>query len=287
MPTPFNRQEELDIGKLRAAFARWLDSPLTGFVTLGSSGEAPFLDEAESERLIEETRQLVPKDRPLIVGTGRESTRATIAATRRAGALGADAVLVRTPGFFKAQMTAEAFVAHYDAVAESSPVPVLLYNFAAVTGVEIPVSAVRRLSSHPNIIGMKESGGDVARLAALINETSRPFQVLTGSAITFYVSLCVGAVGGILALAAVVPDACETLFQLVRSRRYEEAREQQERLTPLARLLGSAYGVPGLKAALKLSGVDVGPPRLPLTAVDESMAAALKQALSRLQGVPA
>ena len=138
IPTPFDSRGDVDLVRLRAALGRWLGSPLEGVVVLGSTGEAALLDEDESGRVIAAARAAVPADRTFIVGTGRESTRAAIAATTRAVELGADAVLVRTPGFYKSQMTTEAFVRHYTAVADASPVPVLLYNFTAVTGVTIP-----------------------------------------------------------------------------------------------------------------------------------------------------
>src|SRR5712671_5087860 len=137
IPTTFDDGGEVDPGRLRTALARWMRAPLTGFVVLGSNGEAALLDEDESDRVLAAARDTIPASRPMIVGTGRESTRAAVAATRRAAALGADAVLVRTPGFFKSQMTPEAFVRHYTTVADASPVPVLLYNFTAVTGVNL------------------------------------------------------------------------------------------------------------------------------------------------------
>ena len=167
IPTPFDLQDEVDLPRLRAALGVWLQSPLAGFVILGSNGEAAFLDEDESDRVIAIARDLVPKGRAFIVGTGRETTRGTVSATKRAAALGADAVLVRTPGFFRSQMTTEVFVRHYRAVADASPVPVLLYNYTAVTGVSLPVDAVSRLAEHANIAGMKESNGDMPRIADL------------------------------------------------------------------------------------------------------------------------
>src|SRR6266852_3475281 len=110
----------------------------------------------------------------------------------------AEAVLVRTPGFFKTQMTNDAFVRHYTAVADASPVPVLLYNFTALTGVNLLPAAVARLALHPNIIGMKESGGDVAQIDDLVSVTADDLNVLAGTTATFYAALCVVAVGGIL-----------------------------------------------------------------------------------------
>lgn len=287
LPTPFDEQDRLDIARLNRAFARFVAGPLTGFIVAGSNGEAALMDEDESDRAIGAARAIIPRGRPFIVGTGRESTRAAIDATRRAAGLGADAVLVRTPGFFKTQMTEDLFVRHYTAVADASPVPVLLYNFTAVTGVNLPPAAVSRLATHPNIIGMKESGGDVAQIAELVSCTPPTFQVLAGSSSTVYAALCAGAAGSILALAAVVPEPCLRLFDLTRQGRHDEARALQQQLVPLGRLLSGAYGVAGLKAALKLVGIDVGLPRPPLVPVPESGVAALKDALARFQEVAA
>jgi 4-hydroxy-2-oxoglutarate aldolase len=286
LPTPFGDRDQLDLTRLRRAFARWVAGPLTGFVVLGSNGEAALMDEDESDRAIAAAREVVPRGRPFIVGTGRESTTATIRATRRAADLGADAVLVRTPGFFKSQMTSDAFVRHYTAVADASRVPVLLYNFTAVTGVNLLPEAVARLAPHPNIIGMKESGGDIAQIAELVARTPRDFQLLAGSASTFYAARCAGAVGGVLALAAVVPEPCVRLFELVRLERHDEARALQQALVPLGRLLGSS-GPAGLKAAVRLVGIDAGVARPPLAPVSDGTLAALKDAIAKFQEVTA
>jgi 4-hydroxy-2-oxoglutarate aldolase len=281
IPTPFDDRGSLDVARLRAALTRWLETPLHGFVILGSNGEAPLLDEDESDRVIAAAREVVPPTRTFIVGTGRESTRATSAATRRAASLGAEAVLVRTPGFFKTQMTTEAFVRHYTAVADASPVPVLLYNFTAVTGVSLPVEAVAQLAAHPNIAGMKESNGDIPRMAALVAATPDRFELFTGSAATFHEALRTGAVGGILALASVLPGECVRLYELTLAGRHDEARALQQQLSPLARLLGSMHGVPALKAALNLIGYDVGSPRSPLVPLDEAVVSELADAVAR------
>jgi len=285
IPTPFDRDDRVDTARLRAALARWVTTPLTGFVVLGSNGEAVLLDEDESDRVIAAARESVPKGRPFIAGTGRESTRAAVRAAKRAAELGADAVLVRTPGFFKTQMTNDAFVRHYTAVADTSPVPILLYNFTALTGVNLPPAAVSRLATHPNIVGMKESGGDVAQIADLVSGTPDDFSVLAGSPSTFYAALSVGAVGGILALASVVPEACTRLYESTKAGRHDQARALQRQLVPLAKLVGSVYGVPGLKTALTLAGYDVGMPRPPLAPIPDAGVAALREALTTFEEV--
>lgn len=283
VPTPFTGRGDVDVACLRQAFDRWMTSPLAGFVILGSNGEAPLLDEDESDRVIAAAREVIPAGRPLVAGTGRESTRATANACVRAARLGADAVIVRTPGFFKSPMTTDVFVRHYQTVADASPVPVVLYNFTAVTGVNIAADAVGRLAAHPNIIGIKESGGDVAQIADFVQAGGPSFSVFAGSSTSFYASLCVGARGGILALACVLPDACAQLLDLVRAGRHDEAAALQRQLVPMARLL-SRFGVAGMKAALQLTGSDVGDPREPLPTLSEEGRQALRAALAAFAG---
>jgi len=260
--------------------------PLDGVVILGSNGEAVLMDDFESDQAIVTAREAVPREKRFIVGTGRESTQAAVKATKRAAEHGADAVLVRTPGFFKPQMTTDAFVRHYTAVADASPVPVLLYNFTALTGVDLLPAAVSTLAAHPNIIGMKESGGDIARIADLVAATPDDFVVLAGTALNFYPALCVGATGGILALSCVLPEACVQVFTLFKAKRHDEARALQRQIVPMAKLLGQSYGVPGLKAALNIAGYDTGVPRPPLAPAPDNAIAALREAMKQFEEIP-
>lgn len=286
IPTPFDR-DEIDLPGLRSNIDRWMRTDVAGIVVLGSNGEAPCLDEDESDRVVAAAREYVPSGRLLVAGTGRESTRATISATRRAADLGADAVLVRTPSFFRNLMTSEALIRHYTAVADESPVPVVLYNFTDVTGVNLQPAAVARLSEHRNIVGVKDSNGDVAQVAELVSSTPASFHVLVGSAQTFYASLCVGAVGGILALACVVPELCVQLYRLVKDGRHADALALQRRLMPLARSVTSLYGVPGLKAAMDLAGYSGGDPRPPLGPPPPVAIEEIRSQLAALENVSA
>ena len=280
--TPFRGDDTLDEHGLRANVARWMRTPLTGLVVLGSNGEAPQLDDDEADRVVDIVRAEMPRNRPMIVGTGRESTRATIAATKRAAAAGADAALVRTPSFFKSQMTTDVFVRFYLDVAEASPVPVLLYNVTMYTGVNLLPDAVAKAAVHPNIVGMKESGSDLVQIADYIARTPDDFAVLAGSAATLFAALCVGCDGAILALAQLAPDACVQMQTLVRDGRTMEARELQARLLPLARAVGGQHGVPGLKAALDLIGYAGGNPRPPLRPVPAAVADGIRVQLEEL-----
>ncbi|MEE2638553.1 MAG: dihydrodipicolinate synthase family protein [Acidobacteriota bacterium] len=277
VPTPFTEADELDIPSWRSNVARWMTTPLHGLVVLGTNGEAPLVDDDEADRLVAEARGQMPRERLLIAGTGRQSTRATIRASRRAAEAGADAVLVRTPSYFRGQMTREAFVPHYHAVADGSPVPVLLYNFTALTGVTLPVDVVATLAAHPNIIGLKESGPDLSYVGDLIAVAPEGFSVLVGSASTFFASLTLGAAGGVMAAACVAPDECVQMYELVNAGRFDEARRVQRRVTPLAKQVTTVHGIPGLKAALAQLGYVGGPPRPPLRPVSREADATIRQ----------
>jgi 4-hydroxy-2-oxoglutarate aldolase len=285
--TPFNGDGAVDERALAANVSRWMGTPLTGLVVLGSNGEAASLDDDEADRVVDVVRAAVPSSRPLMAGTGRESTRATIAATRRAAAAGVDAALVRTPSFFKPQMTSDAFVRHFTEVADASPIPVLLYNVTLYTGVNLLPDAVERLAVHPNIVGIKESGSDIGQIAEYVARTPEDFTVLAGSATTLVHALCAGSDGAILALASLMPAECVSMMTLIREKRLDEATVLQRRLMPLARSVGSTYGVPGLKAALELIGYGGGPPRPPLRPVSSEVVDIIRRQLAVLNAAGA
>lgn len=283
LATPFAADGSLDERGLAANVERYLRTPLTGLVVLGSNGEAPQLDDAEADRAIAVVRAAMPKDRPLLAGTGRESTVATVAATKRAADLGADAVLVRTPAFYKGQMTTEAFVRHYTEVADRSPVPVLLYNVTIYTGVNLLPDAIAALSTHPNIVGIKETNSDMVQFGEYLARAQDGFTVLAGSGATYYSALAIGAHGAILAVGGVAPDLCMNMFTAASQGRFADALAMQRQLAPLARLVGTAHGVPGLKAALDLLGFTGGAPRPPLLPAGPAAVAAIREQLVSLK----
>ncbi len=265
--TPF-RGSEVAHDKLAANLARLNRFPLAGYVMLGSTGEFPLLGEGEKERVIATAREHTPGDRLLIAGTGGESTDACLRLTRRAAQLGASAVIVITPGYYKRMMTPPALIRHYRMIADASPVPVLLYNFPANTGINLEPDTVARLAEHPNIRGIKDSSGNVPQAAETIRLTPKTFQVFVGSPIAFLPALVVGAAGGILAVANVAPGACCDIWRLAQAGEWAEARAIAARLAPVASGIGTRYGVGGLKAALELLGAYGGPTRPPLPMPD-------------------
>ncbi len=279
--TPF-KDDEIDLDGMKHNVTKWMKTGLAGVLVLGSNGEAPMLDADESFRVASAARECVPAGKTLIVGAGEESTRSTIAAVKRAAEAGADVVLVRTPCYFKNQMTTDLFVRHFTAVADASPVPVLPYNVPGLTGVKMAAEAVAKLSSHPNIPGVKDSSGDLTQIADLVTLTPPGFNVLVGSAPTLYASLCVGAIGGIVAAACVIPGLVVELYDHARAGRHAEALALQRRITPLAKSVTTAFGVAGLKAAMDLAGYVGGAPRRPLPPATPQMVDTVRAQLGAL-----
>ncbi len=286
-PTPFDADDELDMRAVRANIERWNETGVSGYVALGSTGERVHLDEGERVRLIEAARACIPAELAFIVGVGEQSTRGTIRDAARAARAGADAVLVMTPHFYRAKMTHAALVAHFTAVADSSPVPVVLYNIPQNTGVAIAPETVARLAGHENVFGLKDSSGDVATLMQtlrLVGGVHERFIIMTGHAGVLYPTLCAGVGGAILAAACVLPELCVEIFDAVAAGRYERARVLQERLAPVADAVTAQHGIGGLKAALDLRGYHGGMVRAPLEATDERAREEIARLLAEATG---
>ena len=266
--TPFDR-ETGDVAPvaLRSAARELLARGLQGVVVSGTTGEGPLLDGDEQAHLVEWLRDVIPDDRWLIAGTGAESTRATIRATERAAAAGADAVLVRPPAYFGPALSPAALVAHFTRVADASPVPVLVYNIPKHTHVMLQDGVLRALADHERIAGFKDSSGDLKLLAAYRAAAPR-LRALVGSGTLFYPALELGADGGILAVACFAAETCARLYRAFRADDRRAAGAEQERLVPLAREIVGELGVPGVKAAMDLVGLEGGPVRPPLVPLD-------------------
>lgn len=283
MPTPFAADGTVDEAAIKSNVSRWLTAGLGGIVALGTNGEAALLDEDESDRVVAAARENVPRGRTLVAGVGRESTKATISAARRAAALGADAVLVRPPSLYRASVNAAALERHFRSIADGSPAPVLLYNYPAFFGAQLQPALIGRLAEHPNVIGMKETSTDGAQFADVAAAVPDSFTILAGSAPGFYPALCAGARGAILAVACVAPEACLQVVSLARDGRHAEALRLQQRLNPLARAVTSGHGIAGLKAAMDLIGYAGGAPRAPLSPVSREGIEEIRLLLQAIQ----
>jgi 4-hydroxy-2-oxoglutarate aldolase len=284
LTTPFDERGEVDYVALADNVARYNDTGLAGYVALGSNSEVVHLTADERVRVIEtiklasERGAQPPGDaalgdqesgRVVVAGINEFSTRAAIEAVRRAAGAGADAVLVITPYFYKGAMTEDVFIRHFTAVADASPVPVLLYNVPQNTGVVIEPSTVATLSAHPNIRGIKDSAGNMGAISSIIRLARKDFAVLTGNGGILYPSLLMGAAGAVLAIACAAPGPCVDLFNAAASGDQAGARELQHRVSPVSQVVTTGFGVAGLKAAMTLAGFNGGLPRAPLAAVSD------------------
>jgi len=279
--TPFRADGGVDLAAFEANLESYSSFDLGGYLVLGSNGEAAALEEEEKLSLVQSARRL-SGSRPLLAGTGLESTRSTVAFTRRVADLGADAALVLTPSYYKPQMSAEALRRHFESVAEASPIPVLLYSVPAFTALPFPPALAPALAGHPNIAGMKESSGDLGLLGRIVSSVPPSFAVVCGSAPVVYPALCLGAVAGILAVACCAPGPCVDLYRAFVAGDHARARRLQAALTPLAVAVTTTWGVAGRKAAMDAAGLrggEVRAPLLPLPAsVRQELAAMLAQA---------
>ena len=266
--TPFDDNGCIVYDQLAENVKRWNETDISGYLILGSNSESVFLNEEEKLEIVKTARESIPPSKKMLVGTGLESTKSTIEFTRRAADCGADVAVVITPHFFRSNMSHEAFLKHYIMIADSSPIPVLLYNVPSFTGLNLEAVTASALSSHENIIGIKDSSGNVEQLSEIISLTGeKEFSVLTGSSIVLYPSMCVGASGGIMAIACALPEKCSDIIKLYKDGSHAEAKELQMRLIEPTIAVTSRYGVPGLKAAMELTGYYGGRSRLPLLPV--------------------
>jgi 4-hydroxy-2-oxoglutarate aldolase len=270
VPTPFIG-DHIAPKKLSENLKKWNQTELDGYLILGSNGEAVMLNENEKREVMIEARHVIPKNRIMMAGAGSESTIETIHFIEIAAECGSDCALVITPSYYKSSVTQELLYEYYWRVADASNIGILLYNVPQFTGVALRAATVAKLAEHPNIIGMKDSSGDMALFADLIALTPSDFSVFVGNALTLLPALCLGAAGGILAVANVVPEMCLRLLHLFESGQMEEARKIQFKINPLARAVTSQYGVAGLKAALDWMDYYGGEPRHPLAGVDEKV----------------
>lgn len=278
--TPF-QNGELALDRLKENFQKWNQTGLSGFLVLGSNGEAIYLKEKEKIKIIEVSRDSIPAVKIMIVGTGMESTQETIWFTNQAAKMGANYALVITPSYFKGSMKPHILSDHFIAVAESSQIGILLYNVPQFTGINMEPELVAKLSEHPNILGIKDSSGNIDQLSQIVNLCEKEFAVFVGSALVFFPALCVGAIGGILAVANVVPQECVQIQNLFNEGKLDKARTLQNRIVPLTKAVTTKYGIGGLKMAMDLAGYFGGNPRLPLKRpgkeVEEELAQLIRQ----------
>ena len=283
LTTPYAHDGSVSLPDLKQNVHRYNETDLAGYVALGSTGESVLLTRAEMDGILGAVRESAAKGKMLLAGTGAESTAETIERTKRAAEFGYDAALVKTPHYYKPAYKPEVLVAHYRRVADESPIPVMLYSIPQFTGITLSVAEVAALAEHPNIIGIKDSSGNVQGVAEIVAATPPAFQVLVGSAASVYPSLAIGARGAILALACALPEKCVVLFELFRQGEHEKARELQASLLRASKLIVSEMGIAGVKFVMDQRGYRGGIPRLPLQPLSDERKARISSLLADLE----
>jgi 4-hydroxy-2-oxoglutarate aldolase len=284
LTAPFDAEERLALPRLRENIRRYNQTKLSGYVINGSTGESVLLRWDEVEQLWAAAREETTPEKLLVAGTGAESTRETIEMTKRAAEIGCDAALVRTPSFYKPQLTEELQAEHFLRVAGASPIPVLIYSVPNFTGYTVEAPLVERLTRHPNIVGMKDSSGDAARAQRILAAVPAEFHLLVGSATLLASAMREGAAGAILAMACVFPELCAEIYEAAQQGDTVRAGALQEKLSRVSAVV-MRHGIPGIKLAMELRGYYGGParrPLLPLAAagkaeIEAVMASALAQ----------
>jgi len=279
LTTPFGLDGDLYLEGLRRNIARYNQTSLAGYVVNGSTGESVLLRRDEVERAWEAAKEAAAPGKLLIAGTGAESTAETIEHTNRAAALSYDAALVRTPHYFKPQMTADALVEYYLRVADAARIPILLYSVPIFTQLTLKAEVVARVATHPNIIGMKDSSGDLAGIAEIIGAAPGDFQLLVGAVSVLHESLQKGATGAVLAVACAFPDLCVESYEASLAGNSSRAQAAQRKLTAAANLFGPRHGIAGLKYAMDLVGFYGGPARPPLLPLNSTAKAEIDEML--------
>lgn len=262
--TPFDENGDPDMEALEHNLARWNETDLSGYLVLGSNGEFVYMNREEKIKVVKKVLQNTHEDKTIIVGTGLESTELTLGLTKQMGEIGADGALVLPPHYYGGFMSFDALKDHYEYIAENADIPILVYNMPKFTGITIPERLIATLSEHENIVGMKDSSGDLALLGKYISVSSKNFDVLVGTANLILGGLVLGASGGILALANLAPEECCQIYQEFKKGRIERASEIQIRMIPVNEAITSKYGIKGLKKAMDIRGYKGGNCKRPL-----------------------
>jgi 4-hydroxy-2-oxoglutarate aldolase len=282
LTTPFSADGSVSVEDIKHNITKYNSTGLAGYVAIGSTGESVLLSRKEVDTVLVAVKESAAPGMRLIAGTGAESTAETIDRSKRAAELGYHVALVKTPYYYKPMYKPEAFIAHYRRVADASPIPVLLYSVPQFTGVALEASEVGVLAQHPNIIGIKESSGNVQRAAEMLAAAPSSFQLLVGSASMMFPSMVLGAVGSILALASALPELCVSLFEAARKGDLETARALQAMILPASKLIVSQNGIPGVKCAMDQAGYRGGIPRQPLLPLHEEQRVAIREFMAKV-----
>jgi 4-hydroxy-2-oxoglutarate aldolase len=287
LTSPFAPDGGVALGCFRENIARYNQTGIKGYVINGSTSEAVLLQWKEVHSYWEAAREAAAPGKIMIAGTGAESTAETIEQTNHAASLGYDLALIRTPSFYKPAMSEEALASHYLRVADAARIPILIYSVPVFTHIALEPPLVAHIARHPNVIGMKDSSGNVESITSVVAAAPQGFQALVGSSGTLCESLKRGATGAVLALACAFPEICVAIYAASRAGDSARAQGLQKKLMPPAKMLGAQYGIAGLKYAMDRLGYFGGSPRLPLLPLNEPAQREIDAMLADIAAEPA
>lgn len=277
MVTPF-KDDEVRYDAIIENVEKMNKTGLRGYFVLGTNGEYKSLTVEERNRVLKTVVANASEDKVIMTGTGAESTKETIELSVKAAEIGAHMVSLLMPHFFARRMDDKALARYILDVAEESPVPVLIYNNPSVAaGVLVSEDVIKRVSEHPNVVGMKDSSK--GNFKKYIKSASKDFYVLAGSANFFLELLIAGGIGGVLSLANVFPDECVKIYRLFVDDKLDEAKKLSNRLIALNKEVSGKYGVAGVKAAMDIVGFRGGDPRRPLFSLSDEEKKSLEKKL--------
>jgi 4-hydroxy-2-oxoglutarate aldolase len=281
MITSFKQNGDVDYDGFASNVQKWNKDQLTGYLVIGSNSETSFLSEEEKLKLVDLTVKNAAKGRFTMVGSGMDSARETIKLTNKCADLGADCALVLTPFYYDGSMTSPALIRFFSEVADHTKIPILIYNVTKFTHVNIGADAIAELSKHQNIVGMKDSNGDVPQLATELRVADPSFQVMTGTYSAWYPALGLGITGIISAMANCCPNEIAETQKLFEEGKTKESLALYQRMFPVNGAVTGAYGIPGLKYVSDLMGYTGGYVRNPLMDSTEAQKEQLRAILAK------
>ncbi len=278
--TPFIN-DEVSLEQFRENIKKYRETPLSGLFVIGSNGEAKSLTENEKLKILEIAVQEKGDHQKVMAGTGYESTRQTIAFSKKAQDMGADLVSLVTPSYFKKSLTDEVMIRYFTDVADALDIPVFAYNAPGFTGMTLSGKVIEKIAQHPNIWGMKDTSP--AGLAGYLEVCGEDFDLFAGTVNTLFIGLSLGASGGVVSLANAFPEPCCAMYEKFMAGDVAGAREMHSILFRLNQAVSGAAGVAGVKYAMELGGYHGGPPRLPLFPISEDAKERIKNAVSEAE----
>jgi 4-hydroxy-2-oxoglutarate aldolase len=283
--TPFDHTGAIYRAKVQHNFEKWCRTSVAGFVVGSLAGEGPLLTEAEKVEVVRLAAPLVDEKRTLILDVSSEGVKKAADLARAGAEAGAQAIISHVPHEYRGMMYGpEAQALYFRALADQSPVPVLLQNAPLSTGVDLLPETVAKLAAHPNIAGIVDGGTPGGRVKQLRELCGKDFAILAGNEGQMLESLQSGANGAVLAFASAAPYAAIAIWEAFRTREEEAGIDWQGRIAHPSILVTDLYGVPGLKHAMDLNGYYGGVPRLPFAVVGPDAKAEIEDAFRDLKG---